>query len=235
WSAPPTGVAVLGAPRLVLGQGVTIEPGVVLDCREGPIWLEDGVEVRAFTRLAGPAHIGSRTVLLGGRFTAVSIGPHCKVHGELEETVVLGYSNKAHDGFLGHAYIGRWVNLGAFTTNSDLKNNYGPVRLWTPEGEVDTQELKIGCFLGDHVKTAIGSLFNTGTVVGPGSNLFGGMPPRFVPPFSWGDAGYYDFEKFIATAELAMARRNVPLSASQRKLLHSAWERARMPRLQVRP
>jgi UDP-N-acetylglucosamine diphosphorylase / glucose-1-phosphate thymidylyltransferase / UDP-N-acetylgalactosamine diphosphorylase / glucosamine-1-phosphate N-acetyltransferase / galactosamine-1-phosphate N-acetyltransferase len=96
----------------------------------------------------------------------------------VEETVVLGYSNKAHDGFLGHAYLGRWVNLGALTTNSDLKNNYGTIRMWTPGGETDTGLIKLGCLLGDYVKTGIGALLNTGTVVGAGSNLFGTRPCR---------------------------------------------------------
>jgi hypothetical protein len=117
------------------------------------------------------------------------------------------------------------------TTNSDLKNNYGTVRLWTPEGEVDTGEMKIGCFLGDHVKTGIGSLLNTGTVVGPGSNLFGTeQPPKYVPAFSWGsgeDLVEYKFDKFIATAQTAMGRRKVPLSDRQRKLLETAWQRGR--------
>ena len=224
----PLSVATIGNGALVLGKDVTIEPGVVLDLSSGPIWLDNGVTVRAFTRLAGPSYVGRQSQLLGGSFTAVSIGPHCKVHGEMEQTVVLGYSNKAHDGFLGHAYLGCWVNLGALTTNSDLKNNYGNVRLWTPDGEVDTGEMKIGCFLGDHVKTGIGTMLNTGTVVGPGSNLFGSaLPPKFVPPFSWGsgaDLSTYDLQKFLETAETAMARRKVRLSEKQRRMLSSAWQ-----------
>lgn len=228
WAALPPGVHGLGEPRLSLGDKVAIEPGVVLDFREGPIRLDDGVTVRAFTRLAGPSCVGRRSMLLGGSFSAVSIGPHCKVHGEMEETVVLGYTNKAHDGFLGHAYLGCWVNLGALTTNSDLKNNYGSIRVWTPTGEIDTGETKIGCFLGDHVKTAIGSMLNTGTVVGTGSNVFGGMPPKHVPPFRWGvQLDEYAFDKFIATAETAMGRRAVQLSGTQRELLQRAWQRGR--------
>lgn len=230
-SAVPDSVSAIGKPLLALGRNVRFEPGVVLDFSEGPIWLDDDVVVRAFTRLAGPAYVGKQSTLLGGPYTGVSIGPVCKVHGEMEATVVLGYSNKAHDGFLGHAYLGRWVNLGAMTTNSDLKNNYGPVRLWTPDGEVDTREMKIGCFLGDHVKTGIGALLNTGTVVGPGSNLFGtDQPPKYVPAFSWGSGDQlveYRFDKFIATAQTAMSRRNVQLSEKQRELLRVAWERGR--------
>jgi UDP-N-acetylglucosamine diphosphorylase/glucosamine-1-phosphate N-acetyltransferase len=228
WSSIPSRVTTLGPNHLVLENDAVIEPGVILDFRSGPIVVMHGAQVRAYTRLTGPVLVGPHSTILGGRISGSSIGPHCKVHGELEETVILGYSNKAHDGFIGHSYIGSWVNLGAFTTNSDLKNNYGSVRLWTPAGDVDTGEMKIGCFLGDHVKTAIGTLINTGTVVGPGSNIFDGMPPKFVPPFSWGSKlGEHEFEKFAATAKTAMNRRSVPLPESHRELLRRAWQRGR--------
>jgi UDP-N-acetylglucosamine diphosphorylase/glucosamine-1-phosphate N-acetyltransferase len=213
---------------LRLGAGVTIEPNVVLDFSHGPIWLDDGVTVRAFTRLAGPSYVGRDSTLLGGPYDAVSIGPVCRIHGEVEESIVLGYSNKAHDGFLGHAYLGRWVNLGAMTTNSDLKNNYGTVRLWTPDGEADTGTMKMGGLMGDHVKTGIGSLINTGTVIGAGSNLFGtSMPPKYVPPFSWGsgsDLTTYDASKFLAVAKTAMGRRKMELSEGMSALLRRAHD-----------
>jgi UDP-N-acetylglucosamine diphosphorylase / glucose-1-phosphate thymidylyltransferase / UDP-N-acetylgalactosamine diphosphorylase / glucosamine-1-phosphate N-acetyltransferase / galactosamine-1-phosphate N-acetyltransferase len=219
------------ARLLHLGAGVTIEPNVVLDFTDGPIWLEDGVTVRACTRLAGPAYVGRNSTLLGGPYTAVSIGPVCKVHGEVEETVVLGYSNKAHDGFLGHAYLGRWVNLGAMTTNSDLKNNYGTIRMWTPGGETDTGLIKLGCLLGDYVKTGIGSLLNTGTVVGAGSNLFGSaMPPKYVPPFSWGTGSElvaFDREKFVDLTATVMERRDLALPDSMREMLLRSWDTSR--------
>jgi UDP-N-acetylglucosamine diphosphorylase/glucosamine-1-phosphate N-acetyltransferase len=199
-----------------------------MDFRGGPIWLDDAVTLRAFTRLAGPAYVGRDSTLLGGSFEAVSIGPACKVRGEMEESVVLGHANKAHDGFLGHAYLGRWVNLGALTTNSDLKNNYGSVRMWTPDGPVDTGQMKLGCVLGDHVKTAIGTMVNTGTVAGVGANLFGGMPSKYVPPFTWGaaaDAGAYDIERFLGVAETAMARRDIPLTEGMRGILRGIFAR----------
>jgi UDP-N-acetylglucosamine diphosphorylase/glucosamine-1-phosphate N-acetyltransferase len=215
------------AGMLRVGRRVTIEPNVVLDFANGPIHLDDGVTVRAFTRLAGPACIGAGSMLLGGTCEAVNIGPVCRVRGEVEETVIMGYSNKAHDGFLGHAILGRWVNLGAMTTNSDLKNNYGTNRMWTPDGDVDTGLIKLGCLLGDHVKTGIGTLLNTGTVIGAGSNLFGtAMPPKYVPPFSWGSGPElmpYDIEKFLHVAQTVMQRRNVPLSDGMRRVLHEAW------------
>jgi UDP-N-acetylglucosamine diphosphorylase/glucosamine-1-phosphate N-acetyltransferase len=226
-SPAPEGVSVLGNGILSVGDEVQIEPGVVLDLRKGPIRLSDGVEIRSHTRLAGPSFVGAGSSLLGGVLSEVSIGPVCKVRGEVETSVILGFSNKAHDGFLGHAYLGRWVNLGAFTTNSDLKNNYGPVRIGSPRGLLETGILKAGCFLGDHVKTGIGTLFNTGTVVGAGSNLFGGaMPPSYVPPFSWGsghDLSEYRVDKFLETASKAMARREIELDPGTRSLLEKAF------------
>lgn len=226
-----SGIHLLGDGQLVVDRSATVEPGVVIDLRHGPVWIDAGARVAPFTYLTGPVYIGRNTTILGGPIAESTIGPTCRIHGEVEASVVLGYSNKAHDGFLGHAYLGSWVNLGALTTNSDLKNNYGTVRIWTPGGEVDTGERKLGCLLGDHVKTAIGTLLNTGTVVGAGSNLFGmDTPPRYVAPFTWGigpDAGEYDLEKFLATAEVVMSRRNVSLTTKQRALLESAWQLGR--------
>lgn len=224
------GVHVIGnaGMRLRIASSAHIEPGVVLDVTHGPIWIEEGVRVRAFTRLAGPAWVGAGSTLLGGPFECVSIGPVCRVHGEIEESLLLGYSNKAHDGFLGHACIGRWVNLGALTTNSDLKNNYGSVRIWTPHGEEDTGAIKMGCLLGDHVKTGIGVMLNTGTVVGAGSNLFGArQPARNVPAFSWGsgdELSVYQLDRFLTMAETVMSRRGTPLTPGMRAVLEGAWQ-----------
>lgn len=221
------GVYVFGEHPVVRRADVVIEPGVVFDATGGPIWLEEGVTVRAFSRLCGPLYVGRNTLLLGGPLTGCSIGPHCKVHGELEESIVLGYTNKAHDGFLGHCYLGMWVNLGAMTTNSDLKNNYSDIDMWTPHGEVSTGHIKMGAFLGDHVKTAVGTMINTGTVIGAGCNVFGGMPPQYLPPFSWGADDTYAFDKFIEATAAAMQRRAVPLNASQKDMLARAWKRSR--------
>lgn len=221
------GVYIMGEHPVIRRGDVAIEPGVVFDASEGPIWLEDGATVRAFSRVSGPMYVGRNTTLLGGPYATCSIGPSCRVHGEIEESIILGYTNKAHDGFLGHAYLGMWVNLGALTTNSDLKNNYSPIRMWTPRGEVDTGAIKLGALVGDHVKTAIGTMLNTGTVIGAGANVFGGMPPKYLPPFSWGADGEYAFDKFMETASVAMHRRGVPLNASQKDMLARAWRRGR--------
>lgn len=227
----PAGVHHFGAHPVVVGDGVVIEPGVVFDTSGGPVWLDAGSHVKAFTRIAGPVYVGAGSIVLGGTVEQSSIGPVCRIRGEFAETVCLGWVNKAHDGHIGHAYLGAWVNLGAETTNSDLKNNYSTVRLWTPEGDADTGEIKMGCFLGDHVKTGIGLLLNTGTVVGAGSNLYGAaMPPKYVPPFSWGtgeDLVAYRVDKFLEVAERAMSRRKVTLTDGARAQLQAAWQRAR--------
>jgi UDP-N-acetylglucosamine diphosphorylase / glucose-1-phosphate thymidylyltransferase / UDP-N-acetylgalactosamine diphosphorylase / glucosamine-1-phosphate N-acetyltransferase / galactosamine-1-phosphate N-acetyltransferase len=227
----PAGVHQFGDHPVILGDGARVEPGVVLDTRAGPIWLDDQAEVKAFTRMAGPAYVGKRTIILGGTLETFSTGEVCRIRGEFASSVCLSWVNKAHDGHIGHAYLGAWVNLGAETTNSDLKNNYGTVKLWTPSGAVDTGEMKVGSFLGDHVKTGIGLLLNTGTVVGAGSNVYGNvMPPTHVPPFSWGtgdDLSAYRVDRFLETAERAMSRRSVPLSDSLRAQLQRAWERGR--------
>jgi UDP-N-acetylglucosamine diphosphorylase / glucose-1-phosphate thymidylyltransferase / UDP-N-acetylgalactosamine diphosphorylase / glucosamine-1-phosphate N-acetyltransferase / galactosamine-1-phosphate N-acetyltransferase len=225
------GVHLMGRHPVSVGDGVLVEPGAILDSRDGPIHLSRGVRVQAMTHLRGPAFVGPGSVLMGGMVEHLSCGPVCKLRGEVHATVVLGFSNKAHDGYLGHAVLGRWVNLGALTTNSDLKNNYGPVRVPTgPESVRDTGLMKVGVFLGDHVKTGIGTLLNTGSVVGAGSNVFGGaMPPKWVPPFSWGAGSEltpFRLEAFLETAEKAMARREMALTPGLRAFLSGAWERS---------
>jgi UDP-N-acetylglucosamine diphosphorylase/glucosamine-1-phosphate N-acetyltransferase len=231
----PEGVHATGTERVSLGENVHLEAGVHLDATHGPIRLSDGAHVSAFSRLAGPVFVGPATRVLGGSLGDVTIGPACRVRGEVSSTVLLGYVNKAHEGYLGHSYVGRWVNLGALTTNSDLKNTYGNVRIHTAEGLVDTGLIKVGCFLGDHVKTGIGTLLPTGCVVGTGSNIFGGvMAPSRVPPFSWGSGDpleEYDIERFLNTAELVMSRREMTLEEGGRALLQRAWEHTRPERL----
>jgi UDP-N-acetylglucosamine diphosphorylase/glucosamine-1-phosphate N-acetyltransferase len=228
---PPPGVTLLGSYPITAAPGVEIDPQVVLDARKGPIHLSGGVRVRAFTRLEGPAWIGAGTQLTGGVLSEVSVGPVCRVRGEVECSILDGWCNKAHDGYLGHAVLGRWVNLGALTTNSDLKNTYGTVRVALDAARTeDTGLLKVGVLLGDHVKTGIGTLLNTGTVVGAGSTLFAGgegLPPRWVPPFSWGSGDTLVPARLHATlevAERAMARRDEALTPPEREALETLWE-----------
>jgi UDP-N-acetylglucosamine diphosphorylase/glucosamine-1-phosphate N-acetyltransferase len=205
-------------------EGVAISPGAILDAGPGPIFLGEGVRVLHNAVVVGPVALGARTVVkVGAKLEGpVSIGPVCKVGGEVEASILQEHANKQHDGFLGHAVVGAWVNLGAGTTNSDLKNNYSTVRVWTPDGEVDTGERFVGAFLGDHAKTAIGTVLNTGTVVGFAANVFGpGFPPKHVPSFSWGGSeGFSDHEpaRALATAREVMRRRGVAMEAADEAL-----------------
>jgi hypothetical protein len=143
---------------------------------------------------------------------------------------MLGQANKAHDGFIGHSYLGRWVNLGAGTITSNLKNTYGTVSLWTPDGMRDTGVQKLGTLFGDHVKTGIGLRITTGSVLGAGSNVFGSdVPPKHVPPFSWGEGrslGTYRIDKFLDVTRRAMSRRQVTLGERGCRQLTRAFERA---------
>ncbi len=228
---PLPGVHRIGKHPVSVAPGVRVDPGAVLDSEEGPIHLGPGVRVHAHTHLRGPTVVGPDSTLLGGLIESLACGPACKLAGEISSSVVLGFSNKAHYGYLGISLVGRWVNLGAGTTNSDLKNNYGPIRVETAEGTVDTGLIKLGVLLGDHVKTGIGTLLNSGTSIGAGSNVFGGeMPDRRVPPFTWGGteaSTVHRLEPFLVTAERAMARRDVALTPGLRRFFEQAWEDSR--------
>jgi UDP-N-acetylglucosamine diphosphorylase/glucosamine-1-phosphate N-acetyltransferase len=151
----------------------------------------------------------------------------CKVGGEVEGSIFQGYSNKQHDGFLGHSYICEWVNLGADTNNSDLKNNYGNVKVYVDGKIVDTGHQFVGLFMGDHSKAGINTMFNTGTVVGVSSNVFGaGFPPKFIPSFSWGGADKmieYDIEKAVETAKAVMKRRDIKMTKEYETLLRKIF------------
>ena len=174
-----------------------------------------GAEIHPFTRIEGPCYIGKNSILLGAKCReGNSIGPMCRIGGEVEESIIHGYSNKYHDGFLGHAYVGQWVNLGAMTTNSDLKNDYSSVSV-ALDGKkpVDTGSTKVGALIGDHTKTSIGTLFNTGAYVGAMALIAAtGKPlPKFIPSFAWFLEGVvtkgFGKRKLYETARTAMGRR----------------------------
>jgi len=225
----PAHVAVLGEHGAHVERGAYVEPYVLMDTTEGPVLVRRGARIAAFTRLVGPCVIGEDAQVLGGKVKGSSIGEHSRVHGELSGTIFTGHSNKAHDGFVGNSVLGRWVNLGAGTITSNLKNSYGEVSLWTPAGVQATGETFLGSFIGDHAKLGIGTRLTTGCVIGAGANVFGtAMPPKYVPPFAWGDAPpYAEFElaKFLEVAERVMARRGVALDDGARRTLAAAWAR----------
>lgn len=221
------GMLNIGPHITYIDRRATIEPMVYFDASAGPILVRRGATIQAFTRLVGPCVVGEDSVVSGGKVATSSIGEHCKVNGEVSHTVFTGYANKGHDGFIGHSVLGRWVNLGAGTVNSNLKNNYSDVVLWTPAGLERTGMQFLGSFLGDHAKTAIGTRLTTGCLVGTGANVYGkGITPRYVPPFTWGldDSDMWELAPFLDTAERAMKRREVLLSEKARRQLTAAWE-----------
>jgi UDP-N-acetylglucosamine diphosphorylase/glucosamine-1-phosphate N-acetyltransferase len=219
-------LAVVG-PRghLWISPSAAIEPMVVVDTTRGPVVIDEEAVVSAFTRLEGPCYVGPRSQVFGAKIRAgTSIGPECRVGGEVEASILHGYSNKYHDGFLGHSYVGEWLNLGAGTHNSDLRNDYGEVTMTLHGLPVPTGISKVGCFLGDHTKTGLGTLLNTGTNVGAFCNLLPAarFAPKYVPSFtSWWNGSLreaFTLDQLLATAEIAMQRRGVTLTDAHRTL-----------------
>lgn len=216
------------------GKRVYVDPAaqlagpIVFDSRDGPVFVE-AAQIEPFSYIQGPAYIGPGTLIASARIRAETcIGPVCRVGGEVEASIIHGYSNKHHDGFLGHSWLGEWVNIGAMTTNSDLKNNYGSVRvLLEGIGQIDTGILKLGCFLADHVKLGIGLHLTGGTMIGTGSNVFGmHSAPKNVPHFTWGGEVFreYRIDTMISVARIVMARRKRELTPSYEQVLRKAFE-----------
>ena len=191
-------VVIYAPEKVLIEEGAEIEAGAVLDARSGPIYIGRGTIVKAGADLRGP----------------LSIGPECRLGGEITHSIFHGYSNKAHYGFIGHSYIGEWVNLGAGATNSNLKNNYGTVKVQVNGKEIDSGQQFLGCFIGDHAKLGIGTLINTGAVIGLGANVLGGnVTPKYVPNFRWDEKTKYRLEDFLKAAEAMMGRRGRKLTA----------------------
>jgi UDP-N-acetylglucosamine diphosphorylase/glucosamine-1-phosphate N-acetyltransferase len=226
---PP--VAVVGpGDRLAIDPTAQLDPMVVADTTRGPVVIAAGAVVTAFTRLEGPCYVGRRTQVHGAKIRAgTTLGPDCRVGGEVEASIIQGHSNKYHDGFLGHAYVGEWVNLGAGTQNSDLRNDYGPVRVTVNGRVVPTGQTKVGCFLGDHTKTGLSTLLNTGSNAGVFCNLLpGGLLPKYVPSFgSWWDgalADRADLPALLRTAAEVTSRRGQAFTETHAALYRLLFE-----------
>lgn len=218
------GAHLLHPEQIHIAAGAVIKPGVVLDAEKGPIWIERDAQIQPNAVIEGPCSIGRGTIIRPGAAIreGVTIGPYCKVGGEVEGSVLVGYSNKQHDGFLGHSYLGQWVNLGASTVTSDLKNTYGSIRVGINGVGVESGQMFIGSIIGDHAKTGIGTILPTGCVIGAAANVFTQRGvPRFVPSFAWlTDAGmtHYEVEKALRIARIVMGRRNVTMSEAEAQL-----------------
>jgi UDP-N-acetylglucosamine diphosphorylase/glucosamine-1-phosphate N-acetyltransferase len=220
--------AVEEPERVTVETGARVDAYAVLDARQGPIHIGADAVVLSHTLVVGPCAVGAATHLIGGSIGRSTIGPGCRIGGEVDETVWQGWANKRHHGFVGHSLIGEWANLGALTTTSDLKNNYGTIRVQAGGREVDSGLIKLGSIIGSAVKTGIGTLLPTGAVVGTGSHLFGGgrYAPKDLPAFSWWDGerlNEYKLEKFLATARVAMSRRGREITAQEEAALRSLF------------
>jgi UDP-N-acetylglucosamine diphosphorylase/glucosamine-1-phosphate N-acetyltransferase len=217
--------------RLLVDPSARIDPLVVADTTQGAVVIDRQAVIAAFTRLEGPCYVGPFTHVFGAKIRAgTTLGPHCRIGGEVEASIVHGYSNKYHDGFLGHAYIGEWVNLGAGTHSSDLRNDYGPVSVTINGRPTATGMNKVGCFVGDHSKTGLGTLLNTGANIGAFCNLLpaGPLAPKYMPSFStwWHGSLRHndDWRKLLATADEVMQRRGCALTEAHGEVYRHVFE-----------
>ena len=219
----------LSSTNTLLGNEIYVEDGVscecsVLNAKDGPIYLGKDSEIMEGCTVRGPFALGEHASLKmqAKIYGDTTIGKYSKVGGEVSNSVIFGYSNKGHDGFLGNSVIGEWCNLGADTNNSNLKNNYGKVSAWSyPEKKYINTNLQFcGLIMGDHAKAAINTQFNTGTVVGVCANVIdAGFPPKFVPDFSWGNSDVFELEKAYEVAQRVMERRQIKLSEIDKNIL----------------
>lgn len=225
-----------GAAPIVIAASAEVGAFAVLDSSEGPIRVGEGARIAAHTVVRGPCAIGRGTQLLGGVISHSTFGPECRIAGEVEASVWQGHGNKRHHGFVGHSALGEWVNLGALTTTSDLKNNYGSVRLRIDGHEVDSGSPKVGAVIGAHAKTGIGTLLPTGAVVGCASHVFGGgrFTPKSVASFAWWDGertSEHDLERCIATARIVLGRRGRVLGPGEEAALRGLFASTARERL----
>ena len=227
----PKSVNVIAPENIFIEEGAKLE-FVTLNASTGPIYIGKNAEIMEGSVIRGPFALceSGRVKLATKVYGATTVGPHSVIGGEVNNSVLFGYSNKGHDGFLGNAVLGEWCNIGADSNNSNLKNNYEEVKLWSYETEnfAKTGLQFCGLMMGDHSKCGINTMFNTGTVVGVSTNIFGaGFPRNFVPSFSWGGAsGFttYLTKKAFDTAKIVMARRNVEFSDEDAKILEHVFE-----------
>lgn len=231
------GVYLINKKQIHIARGVKIKSGTVIDAESGPVYIDRGTTISPNVTITGPVYIGEKCTINAGAkiLYGTTIGESSKVGGEIAESIIHGFSNKQHDGFLGHSYIGTWCNLGANTNNSDLKNNYSSVELVLGKKKIDTKELFVGLIMGDHSKTGINTMFNTGTVVGVGCNIVGaGYPPKYIPSFTWMNLQSkpvpHNLTKFFETARAVYKRRKVQFTAVDKKMYTSLFNHTKKER-----
>ncbi|PKL84753.1 MAG: hypothetical protein CVV22_11235 [Ignavibacteriae bacterium HGW-Ignavibacteriae-1] len=227
------GIHAHNPDNVLVGKNISISPNVLLDATEGPIILGDGVRIMPNSTIIGPTSIGDNTVIkIGAKIYGNNIfGPHCKVGGEIENSIIQSYSNKQHDGYLGHSYICEWVNLGADTNTSDLKNTYSEIRMELPHKSIDTGKIFVGLMCGDHTKSGINSMFTTGTTAGIcGILVKEWFLPNYIKSYSWGGKStspVYKFDSAIETAKIVMARRNKTITDEEIALMQIEYDKVR--------
>lgn len=234
----PSTVQVLAPENIFIEEGAVLN-FVTLNASTGPIYIGKNTEIMEGSVIRGPFALceGAQVKLATKVYGATTIGPECRVGGEVSNIVMFGYSNKGHDGFLGNSVIGEWCNLGADTNNSNLKNNYAPVKLWNYETEdyENTGLQFCGLMMGDHSKSGINTMFNTGTVVGVSCSIFGGtFPKTFLPSFTWGGVeqdDIYDVDKALETMRIVMARRHIELTEVDENIIRYLAEENKLDRL----
>jgi UDP-N-acetylglucosamine diphosphorylase/glucosamine-1-phosphate N-acetyltransferase len=208
------GVYIVEKENVVICEGAEVKPGVVLDASKGPIYLDKNSVISANSVLEDCVYLGENSQIKSCSkiYDNVSIQKNCKIGGEVEDSIILPNTNKQHSGFIGHAYLGSWINLGADTNCSDLKNNYGRIKIYVDGEVVDSGTQFLGLIMGDHSKSGINTMFNTGTVAGFSCNIYGaGFPDKYIPSFAWGAVDTkitYDLQKSIETAKRVMQRRD---------------------------
>ena len=225
------GAHLIHEREIRIGAATRIRPTAVLDAENGPIHIGRDVTIMPHVTVRGPCSIGDRVVVQAGASIreGTSVGPVCKVGGEVEGTIFQGFANKQHDGFVGHSYVGEWVNLGADTVTSDLKNTYGPVSVPLHGPELDTGQRFVGSIIGDHTKTGICTALNTGTVIGFCCNVVHPRPPRRIPSLTWltpEGSSRYDVERAIKVARIVMGRRGVDMTPATAALFRTIAKEA---------
>mgnify|MGYP000055746881 FL=1 len=227
----PDGVHTIQRQNIFIEQGATVSYSS-LNASKGPIYIGKDSEIMEGCLVRGPFALGESSILKMGTkvYGATTVGPFCKVGGEINNSVLFGYSSKGHEGFLGNSVLGEWCNIGADSNSSNLKNNYAEVKLWNYENErfTNTGLQFCGLIMGDHSKCGINTMFNTGTVVGVSANIFGsGFPRNFIPSFSWGGAAgftIYQMKKVIEVAKVVMKRRDLELSETDISILQHVFD-----------
>ncbi|MCL5067439.1 MAG: hypothetical protein M1368_03690 [Thaumarchaeota archaeon] len=223
--------------RISVSDSADLERHVTLDSRSGPIIISDDAEIQSFSRIDGPCYVGKKSKVKSALIReGTTISEECRVSGEIEESIISGYTNKNHEGFIGHSYVGSWVNLGAITTNSDLKNTYGTIKVKIGKDTVDTGSIKIGCFMGDMCKTSIGTMLFSGKSFGVSSQLFGTVTEN-VPSFTFyakslgAESKEFELESAVETQKRMMQRRGVQVTSAYLSMIKKVFEMTRKGRV----